>query len=61
MLQFALISLIPGLLRNLQDAGDPDFDSYGKNLVMPTSLKTSERNSCMFSFEKITDPGLTEW
>ena len=49
MLQFALISLIPGLLRRLQDAADPEFDSYEKNLVMPTSLKTSERNSCMFS------------
>lgn len=49
MLQFALISLIPGLLRNLQDAADPDLDSYEKNLGMPTSLKTSERNSCMFS------------
>ena len=47
MLQFALISLIPGLLRKLQDAADPEFDSYEKNMVMPTSLKTSERNSCM--------------
>ena len=49
MLQFALISLIPGLLRRLQDAADPEFDSYGNSLVMPTSLKTSERTSCMFS------------
>lgn len=49
MLQFALISLIPGLLRGLQDAADPEFDSYEKNLIMPKSLKTSERNSCMFS------------
>ena len=48
MLQFALISLIPGLLRSLQDAADPEFDNYEKNLVMPASLKTSERNSCMF-------------
>ena len=47
MLQFALISLIPGLLRRLQDAADPEFDSYEKNMVMPTSLRTSERNSCM--------------
>ena len=46
MLQFALISLIPGLLRRLQDAADPEFDSYERNLIMPTSLKTSERNSC---------------
>lgn len=48
MLQFALISLIPGLLRKLQDAADPEFDSYEKNLIMPTSLKTSERNSRKF-------------
>lgn len=48
MVQFALISLIPGLLRRLEDAADPDFDSYAKNLVMPASLKTSERSSCKF-------------
>ena len=52
MLQFALISLIPGLLRRLQDAADPEFDSYENNLVMPTSLRTSERNSCTFSVSK---------
>ena len=52
MLQFALISLIPGLLRRLQDAADPDFHSYEENLVMPTSLKTSERSSRMFSVLK---------
>ena len=49
MLQFALISLIPGLLRKLQDAADPEFDSYEKSMVMPMSLKTSERKSCMLS------------
>jgi hypothetical protein len=47
MVQFALISLIPGLLRGLEDCADPEFDSSETNLVMPTSLKTSERNSCM--------------
>ena len=45
MIQFALISLIPGLLRRLEDAADPEFDSYAKSLVPPTSLKTSERSS----------------
>ena len=49
MLQFALISLIPGLLRRLQDAADPEFDSYEKALAVPASLRTSERNSCTFS------------
>ena len=48
MVQFALISLIPGLLRRLEDAADPEFDSYAKNLVMPATLKTSERSSCKF-------------
>lgn len=46
MMQFSLISLIPGLLRNLEDCADPDFDSYEKKLIMPTSLKSSERSSC---------------
>ena len=47
MVQFALISLIPGLLRNLQDCADPEFDNYAQNLVTPVSLKSSERTSCM--------------
>jgi hypothetical protein len=45
MMQFALISLIPGLIRHLQDSADPKFNSFEENLVMPTSLKTSERAS----------------
>jgi hypothetical protein len=49
MMQFALISLIPGLIRHLQDSADPKFNSFEENLVMPTSLKTSERASCKFS------------
>ncbi|KAI8941510.1 hypothetical protein NX059_002726 [Plenodomus lindquistii] len=47
MMQFALISLIPGLIRHLQDAADPKFNSCEENLVMPTSLKTSERASLL--------------
>ena len=47
MVQFALISLIPGLIRRLEDCADPELDSHSKNMVMPTSLKTSERSSCM--------------
>lgn len=47
MMQFSLISLIPGLLRNMEDCADPDFDHYEKNLIQPTSLKSSERSSCM--------------
>lgn len=47
MMQFSLISLIPGLIRNLQDCADPELDSYEKNLVKPTSLKTSDRSSLL--------------
>ncbi|KAF2279169.1 uncharacterized protein EI97DRAFT_166390 [Westerdykella ornata] len=47
MMQFALISLIPGLIRHLQDAADPKFNSYEEKLVMPTSLRTSERASLL--------------
>jgi hypothetical protein len=46
MMQFALISLIPGLIRNLQDSADPSLDSYGRTVERPTTLKTSERSSC---------------
>ena len=46
MVQFALISLIPGLLRKLGDCADPELDNYAKTLVMPTTLKTSDRSSC---------------
>ncbi|KAL2137229.1 hypothetical protein VTI74DRAFT_6440 [Chaetomium olivicolor] len=45
--QFSLISLIPGLLRNLQDSAGPELDSYEKGLTMPTSLRTSDRNSLL--------------
>jgi len=47
LLQFSLISLIPGLIGNLQDCADPQFDSYERTLTPPSSLRTSERASCM--------------
>lgn len=47
MLQFSLISLIPGLIRNLQDCADPAFNSYEENFQPPTSLKTSDRSSLL--------------
>lgn len=46
-MQFSLISLIPGLLRRLEDCADPEFDSYGRTFVPPSSLKTSERSSLL--------------
>lgn len=47
MIQFSLISLIPGLINQLQDSADPSFDSYSETVEKSTSLKTSERSSCM--------------
>lgn len=47
MMQFSLISLIPGLIRNLQDCADPELDSYERGMSKPTSLKTSDRGSLL--------------
>jgi hypothetical protein len=45
MIQFSLISLIPGLIHSLQDCADPAFDNYAQTVEKPTSLKTSDRAS----------------
>ena len=45
MLQFGLISLIPGLIRHLEDCADPELDSYERGMVQPSSLRSSDRNS----------------
>lgn len=50
MIQFSLISLIPGLINNLGDCADPSFDNYTQTVEKPTSLKTSERSSCMLNY-----------
>ncbi|KAK2795727.1 late secretory pathway protein avl9 [Onygenales sp. PD_12] len=47
MIQFSLISLIPGLIHHLEDCADPSFDNYANTVVKPTSLKTSERSSLL--------------
>lgn len=47
MIQFSLISLIPGLIHNLQDCADPAFDTYSQTVEKPTSLKTSDRSSLL--------------
>ncbi|KAJ5901968.1 Late secretory pathway protein AVL9 [Penicillium taxi] len=47
MIQFSLVSLIPGLINSLQDCADPSFDSYEQNVEKPTSLKTSDRSSLL--------------
>lgn len=47
MIQFSLISLIPGLISSLQDCADPAFDTYSQTVEKPTSLKTSDRGSLL--------------
>lgn len=47
MLQFSLISLIPSLIRNLQDCADPTFNTYEETFTPPTSLRTSDRGSLL--------------
>lgn len=47
MVQFSLISLIPGLLRSLQDCADPELDNNEKKLSRPTSLQSSNRSSLL--------------
>ncbi|ERT01588.1 hypothetical protein HMPREF1624_02839 [Sporothrix schenckii ATCC 58251] len=47
MIQFSLVSLIPGLLRNLQDCAGPELNSYSEKLTKPTTLRTSDRSSLL--------------
>jgi hypothetical protein len=49
MMQFSLISLIPGLMNSLQDCADPALDNYAQTVAKPSWLKTSERSSCMYN------------
>lgn len=45
--QFSLISLIPGLVRSLQDCADPQMDRYAETLRKPDSVRTSDRSSLL--------------
>ncbi|RDW76694.1 putative Avl9 protein [Aspergillus mulundensis] len=47
MIQFSLVSLIPGLMNHLQDCADPSFDTYAQTVEKPTSLRTSDRSSLL--------------
>lgn len=47
MIQFSLISLIPGLMNRLEDCADPAFDTYAQTVEKSTSLKTSDRSSLL--------------
>ena len=45
--QFSLLSLIPGLVRSLQDCADPQMDRYAERLRRPDSVRTSDRASLL--------------
>ncbi|KAI0335696.1 hypothetical protein GY45DRAFT_1316388 [Cubamyces sp. BRFM 1775] len=45
--QYSLVTLIPGLLQNLDDCGSPPLASRAQTLSRPTSLKTSDPRSMM--------------
>ncbi|KAI0667725.1 transport protein Avl9-domain-containing protein [Trametes maxima] len=45
--QYSLVTLIPGLLQNLDDCGSPPLASRAQTLSRPTSLKTSDPKSMM--------------
>ena len=45
--QFSLLSLIPGLVRSLQDCADPHMDRYAETLRKPDSVRTSDRSSLL--------------
>jgi hypothetical protein len=47
MMQFALISLIPGLIRSLEDCADPELEEYGKRAEKPTGINTNDRKSLL--------------
>ncbi|KAI8978701.1 transport protein Avl9-domain-containing protein [Trametes punicea] len=45
--QYSLVTLIPGLLQNLDDCGSPPLATRAQTLSRPTSLKTSDPKSMM--------------
>ncbi|PWN53570.1 hypothetical protein IE53DRAFT_309972 [Violaceomyces palustris] len=45
--QYSLVSMIPGLLLNLQDAGSPVLDKQSSKRAKAESLRTSDRKSLM--------------
>ena len=46
-IQFSLLSLIPGLVRSLQDCADPQMDRYAETRKKPDSVRTSDRASLL--------------
>lgn len=46
-MQFSLLSLIPGLVRNLGDCSDPQMDRYAQSRTQPNGVRTSDRASLL--------------
>ena len=46
-MQFTLLSLIPGLIRNLRDCADPAMNHFAETLQKPDSVRTSVRASLL--------------
>ncbi|KAK5112351.1 hypothetical protein LTR62_004314 [Meristemomyces frigidus] len=46
-MQFSLISLIPNLVRCLQDCADPQMNHHAENMRKPDSVRTSDRSSLL--------------
>lgn len=59
MTQFSLLSLIPGLLGALEDCADPELNYYEGRLFKPTSVRTSDRKSCTFSWPRLYTWGMS--
>ena len=47
MIQFALVSLIPGLIRHLQDAADPELNNCETMISTPKRLESNSRSSLL--------------
>lgn len=45
--QYSLVTLMPGLLQNLEDCGSPPLGTRAPTLTRPSSLKTSNHKSMM--------------
>ncbi|KAH9841715.1 transport protein Avl9-domain-containing protein [Rhodofomes roseus] len=45
--QYSLVTLVPGLLQNLDDCGSPPLAARAQSLTRPTSLRTSDHKSMM--------------
>ncbi|KAI0086089.1 AVL9/DENND6 domain-containing protein [Irpex rosettiformis] len=50
----SLVTLVPGLLQNLDDCGSPPLATRAKGLECPTELKTSDPNSMVSTAVVVT-------